>query len=72
MIIQNIKKWQEVPTITSLDEFLKPVSDIPFPAVTICIDTKNDMLKFDWSKKLSELQQDPESVSDYEYIISIM
>lgn len=40
-LIQNIyRKWDQTPVIVSFNEKSTPVWQIPFPAVTICPETK--------------------------------
>lgn len=40
-LIQNIyRKWEQTPVIVSFAEKSTPVWQIPFPAVTICPETK--------------------------------
>lgn len=49
MLIFNVwMKWQLSPVIVSFDEKSTPIWHIPFPAVTICPETKarTDILNF--------------------------
>ncbi|XP_073819618.1 pickpocket protein 28-like [Musca autumnalis] len=46
ILIENIyEKWTETPVIVSFSEKSTPVWSIPFPAVTICSETKRPMRK---------------------------
>ena len=63
MIYESFHKWQEVPTITSTDVKATLVTDISFPAVTICMESKNDESKFNFHETLKELMNYPENVS---------
>lgn len=48
LILNVYKKWDQSPVIVSFAEKSTPVWAIPFPAVTICPETKSymDMLNF--------------------------
>ena len=66
VILQSYWKWKAVPIITSVDDSLTMISEIPFPAVTVCPDIKYNITEFNWFKKLQELEQNPEKISDEE------
>lgn len=54
--IYNVyQKWQESPIIVSFDKQLSHVSDIPFPAVTICPETKTTIQSFNFTKVFDAL-----------------
>lgn len=40
MIYETYEKWQTSPVIVSFDERMTPIWQIPFPAITICPETK--------------------------------
>ena len=57
LIQKTYKIWQETPVIVSFSEKSTPVWHIPFPAVTICSETKTqkDIISFtEIYRKLSE------------------
>lgn len=57
-------KWEEAPVIVSFDDKSSQVWKIPFPAVTICSEVKNQRTKFNFShvfgkfRRLEPLQDD--------------
>ena len=66
MIMSSYVKWREVPIVTSTDEFLTSVSDIPFPAITICLESKSNLKEFDYYEKLKEFEVNPRSITNDE------
>uniref|UniRef100_A0A1I8M197 Amiloride-sensitive sodium channel n=1 Tax=Musca domestica TaxID=7370 RepID=A0A1I8M197_MUSDO len=44
-VLQTFGKWKERPVIVSFSETAVDISNIPFPAVTICSETKRPLLK---------------------------
>lgn len=51
-------KWEQNPVIISFAEKLTPASAIPFPAVTICPETKFEMRKFNYTEAFLALRND--------------
>lgn len=49
-------KWQETPVIVSFAETSTPVWQIPFPAVTICPETKVSKEELDFSEAFRKLK----------------
>ena len=50
LIMASYIKWKENQIITSVDEYPALMSEIPFPAITICPNNKYEKQKFDFSK----------------------
>ena len=47
LIMESYIKWRENQIITNVDEYPTLMSEIPFPAITICPNDKYDKKKFD-------------------------
>lgn len=65
------EKWDQSPVIVSFAEKSTPVWEIPFPAVTICPETKSyiDMLNFtDVFHAMLQQQKPPYNFSDETYV----
>lgn len=71
LILQRYQKFKAVPIITSPDQFSTLISDIPFPAVTMCPEIKANISEFDWFKKFQEFHQNSNNVTDQEWAINI-
>ena len=41
MISQSVKDWTENPVVTSIDAVEAPISDVPFPALSVCHPSPN-------------------------------
>ena len=41
MISQSVKDWTENPVVTSIDTVEAPISDVPFPALSVCHPSPN-------------------------------
>lgn len=50
--MDSYQKYRKTLIITNLNESRTPVSDIPFPAVTICPDLKTNITEFPWNKEV--------------------
>ena len=59
MIDDSYRKWQESLILTSPNEFSTVVFNIPFPAVTVCADLKNNLTEFGWPSKLQSMNKVP-------------
>ncbi|KAL1396785.1 hypothetical protein pipiens_010268 [Culex pipiens pipiens] len=57
LIHQTYDKWDQTPVIVSFAEKSTPVWQIPFPAVTICPQTKVDINLFNFTKEFEEFKQ---------------
>ncbi|KAL9703316.1 hypothetical protein quinque_006834 [Culex quinquefasciatus] len=57
LIHQTYDKWDQTPVIVSFAEKSTPVWQIPFPAVTICPQTKVDIILFNFTKEFEEFKQ---------------
>ncbi|RZF36224.1 hypothetical protein LSTR_LSTR008550 [Laodelphax striatellus] len=51
------KKWEESPIILSFGNDMKSLSEIPFPAVTICIDSGLNKAIVDYSKNITSAHE---------------
>ena len=49
-MLGSYEKWKSAPLINIVDEHPSHISDIPFPAITLCPTTKFDNEKFEFSK----------------------
>jgi amiloride-sensitive sodium channel len=63
LIFNIYQKWDTTPVIVSFAEKSTPVWQIPFPAVTICPETKARMELFNFTARFHNLF---ENASDYE------
>lgn len=57
LIHQTYDKWDQTPVIVSFAEKFTPVWQIPFPAVTICPQTKVDINLFNFTKEFEEFKE---------------
>ena len=65
MIMESYQKWQSTLIVVAPDELSSLVSDVPFPAITICPDLKTNLTEYNWHKKIMEMKRNP--LSDFEY-----
>lgn len=57
-LIYNVyEKWVGTPVIVSFAEKSTPIWEIPFPAVTICPETKAHGLEFNFTDVWNDLRQ---------------
>ena len=61
LIIKMYDKWQKSPVISSFAEKSTPVWEIPFPAITICPETKVTTDKLNFTKSFNLLKADATS-----------
>ena len=66
MIMESYQKFQNLSIIIRPDEFTTLVSDVPFPAITLCPDLKTNLTEYNWHNKSLYMSQNP--LSDIEYI----
>ena len=62
-------KWQQSPVIVSFAEKSTPVWEIPFPAVTICPETKSYVEQLNFTKMyhvMKEQKKPPYNAKDEE------
>lgn len=65
-ILKVMVKWNEAPIVITFAEKSTPVWEIPFPAVTICPETKADVVKLNFTNmykllienRMSEVSED--------------
>lgn len=50
MILRMYDKWQKAPVIVSFATKETPIFQIPFPAVTICPESKSDQTRLNYTK----------------------
>lgn len=58
LIYQVWHKWQESPVIVSFSETTTPVWEVPFPAVTICLQTNSRRHQFHFQTSLERNNTD--------------
>lgn len=58
LIYKLYVKWLQYPVIVSFAEESTPVWQIPFPAITICPETKNKMERFDFANVFNNILND--------------
>jgi acid-sensing ion channel, other len=56
LISELYSKWTESPVIVSFSEKATPITEIPFPAITICPETKADADLFRINEALNSLE----------------
>lgn len=66
MATKSYRKYNQSPIIVSLADKSTPIWDIPFPAVTICPETKSyiDLLNFTETFHLFQKNQSLDDVSN--------
>lgn len=75
LIINVYNKWEQSPVIVSFAEKSTPVSQIPFPAVTICPETKvyTSMLNFTNAfHEMVNAGEPPFNLTDEEYSENVL
>lgn len=55
LIVDTYRKWETSPVIVSFAQSPTPVWGIPFPAVTICSETKSRQRKFNFTEAYHEM-----------------
>lgn len=65
-IIDTYEKWRTSPVIVSFAQSPTPVSQVPFPAVTICPETKSKQRLFNFTNIYHMLKENPDNVTDAE------
>lgn len=66
MILRMYDKWQKAPVIVSFATKETPIFQIPFPAVTICPESKSDQTRLNYTK-LTRKQSSGEALTPTEY-----
>lgn len=71
-LIHNVYiKWDQSPVIVSFAEKSTPVWEIPFPAVTICPETKANMTQLNFTEvfhKMASASKPPYNITDDECV----
>lgn len=57
LIVNLINKWEQSPVIVSLSERSTPVWQIPFPAVTICPESKANISMLNFTSTYHEMMR---------------
>lgn len=60
--------WRESPLVMQLMDTKTPISAIPFPTVTICLDAKANLTMLDVTKMKEILTDSPKNLSDDAYV----
>lgn len=60
LIYNAWQRWEHNPVIVSFSEKTMSISEIPFPAVTICPETKTDAEMFNFTCMFRKLKDHPE------------
>lgn len=50
-------KWRSSPILVSFDEKLTPITEIPFPAITICPEMKSDAQLFNFTAVFHSIRE---------------
>lgn len=70
LILNIYTKWEESPVIVSFDEKSTPIWEIPFPAVTICPETKANASMLNFTNiyhHMMAFENPPYNISDDEF-----
>ena len=67
LIERSWSKWNRSPVIVSFDNELSPIWKIPFPAITICPETKAKMDIFNFTKAYHT-----NNLSSVEYVLVLV
>ncbi|CAB3253297.1 unnamed protein product [Arctia plantaginis] len=59
-------KWNESPVIVSFAENPTPVWQIPYPAVTVCFETKAMQRKFNFTEYFHLYMENKDNLTEYE------
>lgn len=74
LILNVYNKWDQSPVIVSFAEKSTPVWEIPFPAVTICPETKANISMLNFTAVYHEMlreQKPPYNLTADEYALSV-
>ncbi|XP_019525011.3 pickpocket protein 28-like [Aedes albopictus] len=76
LILKTYQKWDQTPVIVSFNEKSTPVWQIPFPAVTICPQTKVKSEILNFSRDFGEfINMDSDEAGDFnrtDYLLTMM
>ena len=64
LLMDIVEKWRSTPIVTMADGHTTLVTDIPFPAVTICPKVKTNVSEFSWYTQLTSLENPPQFTSN--------
>ncbi|XP_038106192.1 pickpocket protein 28 [Culex quinquefasciatus] len=59
LIRDAYRRWDQNPVIISFDEKTKPIWSFPYPAVTICPETKFQMAIMNYTEEFLKFERDP-------------
>lgn len=57
LVWERYKRWEKNPVIISFDKRFESISEVPFPAVTICSETKSIKKVFNYTQVLNEMKR---------------
>lgn len=57
LVWERYKRWEKNPVIISFDKRFESISEVPFPAVTICPETKSIKKIFNYTRVLNEMKR---------------
>lgn len=57
LVWERYKRWEKNPVIISFDKRFESISEVPFPAVTICSETKSIKKVFNYTQVLNEMRR---------------
>ncbi|KAL1401557.1 hypothetical protein pipiens_006516 [Culex pipiens pipiens] len=60
LIRDAYRRWDQNPVIISFDEKTKPIWSFPYPAVTICPETKFQMAIMNYTEEFLKFERDPD------------
>lgn len=66
MIIDTYVKWQHSPVIVSFAKSPTPIGNIPFPAITICPETKAKQTLFNFTQFYYDIKRGDQNVTEEE------
>lgn len=57
LVSERYIRWSKNPVIISFDKRFESISEVPFPAVTICPETKSIKKQFNYTRVLNEIKR---------------
>lgn len=57
LVWERYLRWEKNPVIISFDKRFESISEVPFPAVTICSETKSIKKVFNYTRVLNEIKR---------------
>lgn len=66
LIVATYQKWVTSPVIVSFAKSPTPVWKIPFPAITVCPETKSRQRIYNFTDYYHKLRESPENMTEKE------